>query len=73
MPGTQKKKDNTKLIITSLSKLPFFRKTANGGKKSERMIKTNLLSTLNPRYFVTLKLSPQPHDETTLGLLNLKL
>jgi hypothetical protein len=37
------------------------------------MIKTNLLSTLNPRYFVTLKLSPQPHDETTLGLLNLKL
>jgi hypothetical protein len=37
------------------------------------MIKTTLLSTLNPRYLVTLKLSPHPHDETTFGLLNLKL
>ncbi len=73
MPGTQKKNDSTRLIITSLSKLPFFKKTAKGGRRIERMMSTNLLSTIAPSYLVTLKLSPQPHDETTLGLLNLKL
>lgn len=73
MPGTQKKNDRTRLMITSLSKLPFFKKTAKGGKRRERMIRTILLSTATPNYLETLKLSPQPHDETTFGLLNLKL
>ena len=48
IPGTHMKKHNTMLIIRSLP-APFFKKTATGGKRIDRMISNNLLS-MNTRF-----------------------